>query len=118
MAAVTLSLLFNCQSLRRSCGISATNLGESEPIIGVQMLSYRTREVPGPPQRVRVEADRDGDGKPDGHSRWRDVYHGRHILRFSSLPAARWRLRFVLSATKTSGSPRIRRVTVTPHKTR
>jgi hypothetical protein len=67
---------------------------------------------------VRIEADRNGDGKPDVRSRWRDVHDGRNALRFSSLSAARWRLRFLLNATKTSGSPRIRRVTVTPHKAR
>ena len=68
--------------------------------------------------RVRIEADRNGDGKPDARSRWRDVYHGRNVLRFSSLSAARWRLSFLLHATKTSGPPRIRRATVTPRRAR
>ena len=68
--------------------------------------------------KVMVEADRGGDGTAAATSGWREIYNGRNVFCLSSLPAARWRLRLLLSSTKTAGSPKIRRVRITPRRTR
>ena len=66
---------------------------------------------------VIVEADRRGEGTPEAASDRREIYHGRNVFRLASLPAARWRLRLLLSSTATSASPRIRSVRIMPRKT-
>ena len=64
--------------------------------------------------KVMIEADRDGDGAPDADSSWCEGYHGRNVFSLSALAASHWRLRLLLSSTNTTGSPRIRRVKITP----
>jgi len=68
--------------------------------------------------KMMIEVDSDGDGAPDASSAWYEVYNGRNVFCLSSLSAARWRFRLVLSSTNTAGSPKIRRVKITPRKTR
>ncbi len=60
-----------------------------------------------------IEVDRDGDGAPDANSGWRDVYDGSNTVSMNLLRAPRWRLRLLLSATGTSGLPRVDRVVLT-----
>ncbi len=67
--------------------------------------------------RVMVEAERDGDGTPEVAPAWREIYNGRNVFCLSSLSASRWRLRLLLSSTQRTGSPKIRRVKITPRQT-
>jgi len=66
--------------------------------------------------KVIIEVDCDGDGVPDASSGWYEVYNGRNVFGLSSLLAARWRLRLVLSSTSTACSPKIHRVKITLRK--
>ena len=66
--------------------------------------------------QVIIEVDCDGDSIPDASSGWYEVYNGRNLFCFSSLPAARWRFRLVLSSTNAADSPKIRRVKITTRK--
>lgn len=63
-----------------------------------------------------IEADRDGNGTPDVNSGWREIHDGRNAISLSTLGAARWRLKMGLNSTKTSGSPKILRVKITPRQ--
>ena len=54
-----------------------------------------------------LEADRDGDGRPDTTTCWYELYGGANETSVSSLQGRYWRIRMKLNATETSGSPRI-----------
>ena len=62
--------------------------------------------------KMMIEADRDGDGKADADSGWRELYNGAHVHAVSGLAARRWRLKLHLDSTHTSGSPEIVQVKV------
>ena len=64
--------------------------------------------------KMMIEADRDGDGKPDADSGWRELYNGSSVSTVSGLRASRWRLRLHLAATDIVGSPKIVQVKVSP----
>ena len=64
--------------------------------------------------RLMVEVDRDADGTADARSRWFEVYNGRSSFTPAELRATRWRLRLQLQSSRGAGSPRIRRVQLTP----
>jgi len=64
--------------------------------------------------KVKIEADRDGDGSPDADSGWREVHNGRNAFSLSALGATHWRLRLFLSSPNQAGSPRIRSVRIAP----
>jgi hypothetical protein len=64
--------------------------------------------------RLMIETDRDGDGAPDANSAWREVYHGRKVHVLHTPAAMRWRVRLLFSSTDSSGSPKIRRMKITP----
>jgi hypothetical protein len=64
--------------------------------------------------RLMIEADRNGDGTPDASSAWYEICSGRSVFAQSSLSAPRWRIRLQLTSHDSAGSPRIRRVQLTP----
>ena len=57
--------------------------------------------------QLLVEADRDGDGKTDLLSGWREATGGSRVIPIASLGGKHWRLRLRLTATKTSGTPKV-----------
>ena len=61
-----------------------------------------------------IEADRDGDGKPDADSAWRELYNGSTTFSVSGLGAGRWRLKLLLRATGPAASPKINSVKIIP----
>ena len=61
-----------------------------------------------------IEADHDGDGKPDADSGWRDLYNGGETFSVSGLKAGHWRLRLLLRATDSAASPNISSVKIIP----
>jgi len=64
--------------------------------------------------KIMIEADRDGDGKPDTDSGWRELYDGPNTFSVSGLEASRWRLRLLLRAADPTHSPNINSVIITP----
>lgn len=64
--------------------------------------------------RVMVEADRDGDGKPDAGSGWREMYNGSNVYGVSGLAGVQWRVRLRLDSSGAAGAPRVVQVRVTP----
>ncbi len=68
----------------------------------------------GETAKVLIEADWDGDGEPDAASPWRELYNGSNVFTPSDLQASHWRVRLHLGSTETSGSAKIRSVTITP----
>jgi len=64
--------------------------------------------------RLRIEVDRDADGSADARSQWFEVYDGRSSFSPPGLRAARWRFQLQLQSNDSAGSPRIRRVRLTP----
>ena len=58
--------------------------------------------------------DTTGPGASDANSAWREVYYGRNVFSLSALGATHWRLSLLLRSTNTAGSPKIRRVKITP----
>ena len=64
--------------------------------------------------RLMIEVDRDADGTADARSRWFEVYDGRSSFSPAGFRAARWRFNLQLRSTVSAGSPRIRRVRITP----
>jgi hypothetical protein len=60
--------------------------------------------------RVAVEFDGDGDDRPDADSGWRELYGGTNQIDIHSLPARRWRLRLILSASGPTRKLRIGRI--------
>ena len=65
---------------------------------------------------LMIEVDRNGDGSPDANSGWREIYNGRSVFAQSSLSAPRWRFRLNLRSNKSTDSPKIRRLKITPRK--
>ena len=61
-----------------------------------------------------VEIDRDADGTADARSRWFEIYDGRFSFSPTDLQATRWRFQLQLQSNRSAGSPRIRRVRLTP----
>ena len=64
--------------------------------------------------RLRIEVDRDADGKVDARSPWFEVYNGPCTFSPQALQATNWRLQLQLSSHESAGSPRIRRVRLSP----
>lgn len=64
--------------------------------------------------RVVIEADRDGDGKPDAASPWRELYNGSNVFRVSGLAAPQWRVRLQLEAAPGGSAPKVAQVRISP----
>ena len=64
--------------------------------------------------KVKIEADRDGDGKPDVDSGWHELYNGPNVFTPSAFKASHWRFKLLLDSTKAAASPKIRRVKIIP----
>jgi hypothetical protein len=64
--------------------------------------------------KLMIEADRDGDGKPDADSGWRELCNGANVYVVSGLRASHWRLKLHLDSTDTAGSPKIVQVKIAP----
>jgi hypothetical protein len=63
--------------------------------------------------RIMIEADRDGDGKPDADSGWRELYNGSNMYSLSGLAAGQWRARVNLEAAG-AGPARVVQFRVSP----
>ena len=61
-------------------------------------------------QRVRllVEVDRNGDGRPDADSGWREIYGGQRTIDVPQLSGPRWRARLELRAPQNAPPPTVR----------
>ena len=66
--------------------------------------------------RLMVEVDRDADGTADARSRWFEVYDGQSSFSPTDLRATGWRFQLQLQSNRSAGSPRIRRVQLTPDR--
>ena len=67
-----------------------------------------------PRAKVMIEADRDGDGKPDAGSGWHELYNGPNVFTTSVLKAGHWRFKLLLDSPKDAGSPKIQNLKITP----
>lgn len=64
--------------------------------------------------KVMIEVDRDGDGKPDADSGWRELHNGSNVYSVSGLEAMQWRLRAHLDSIGPAGSPEIVQARISP----
>ena len=83
--------------------------GNESTVADVEQYTFGGESV-----KMMIEADRDGDEKPDADSGWRELYNGAETFSVSGLGASRWRLKLLLRAADPATSPNISRVKIIP----
>ncbi len=68
--------------------------------------------------RLSIEVDRNGDGRPDADTGWREIYNGRSRLNLAVPEGRQWRYRLLLSATATGEPPAVGSLELQPQRNR